>query len=412
MRLKYMTFLFLLAGLTACNETAGVKIPLNTVYYPAYVLADPQNRGLAYLVNANFDLQYTSGSLLVIDLTKLSKDGDGKAAIYEDGSLRVDSFGGQFSMRPDGRRAVLPIRGAASLLPIEVSADGKKLSCKVPGQDCLEKSQKFLPEKFSLPDVDVADLDDFFALSFVPGDDDADHLILGTLGYSSLLPLTWPKDTFELTAGSGYHGPKGGIAELMWLDGTSQLIGASQYSDGYSSRLFVTSTIKPPLSLKYIDIYTQFAGSSINAMAKVDDKTLLLSNTFPHTLVLVDLDIKDRDRPYGAVRWSTALEGESADLVIYDHKLLGKLALVSIIDTDIIEVFSVSTGLLLGRIPTEGGPFSMALVKGGDGTDWLLVTEFYSHGLAIYDLSADSVSEFSLKQRLNDGTHKIAKRDN
>ncbi len=413
MRLKYALILTIfLASLAACNEKTGVEIPLDTIYYPSYVLADPLNRGLAYVVNANFDLQYTSGSLLVIDLADLSKDGAGLASIYSAGSLRIDSFGGQLAMRHDGQRAVIPIRGAASLLTMEVSADGKTLSCKVSGQNCFEKSQKLLPEKFGLPDVDVADLDDFFALTFVPSDSDEDRLMLGTLGYSSLLPLTWPQGTFELSAESGYDGPKGGIAELMWLDGTSQLIGASQFSDGRDSRLFITSTFKPPVSVQYIDIFQQFAGSSINAIAKVDNKTLLLSNTFPHTLVLVDLDFKDSDRPRGIVRWSTALEGESADIVVYDHKVLGKLALASIIDTDVIEVFSVSSGLLLGRIATEGGPYSMALVKGKDGTDWLLVTEFYNHGLAIYDISANSVSEFSLKQRINDGTHKTAKRDN
>ncbi|MCP4606697.1 MAG: hypothetical protein GY847_40350 [Proteobacteria bacterium] len=169
-------------------DTSGIDPPSDKLVYPVglavtpeieltpKILADcnpdagdlsecPQRYLLA--ANSNFDLKYNSGTLVAIDLNKLDEiesnlnsdkpkseyleylSEDNKylfvpedELIKSEETIRIGSFASDLDLTPNGKRALIPVRGKRAILIIDLGSEANGiLSCgnKDDGRECNSK---------------------------------------------------------------------------------------------------------------------------------------------------------------------------------------------------------------------------------------------------------------------------------
>jgi hypothetical protein len=128
-----------LGSLTGLLITCGAaclpvepELPLDGPRFPTGLAVTPDGAHLV-VVSSNFDLAFDEGGLLIADLStvrKATRDGDGDVVVedaYMSGVL-IPSFGDLPILSSDGRRVLVPSRGANLVSSVELSAEGR-LSC-------------------------------------------------------------------------------------------------------------------------------------------------------------------------------------------------------------------------------------------------------------------------------------------
>jgi hypothetical protein len=110
-----------------CARTLpGESPPDHAFYFPDGLAISPDGR-YAYVASANFDLRYSSGWVSVVDVgAALRGAAIGDAVVSQ---VKVLSLGGGMALSAGGAMAAIGHRGAATLSLLEVSADGRSLSC-------------------------------------------------------------------------------------------------------------------------------------------------------------------------------------------------------------------------------------------------------------------------------------------
>ncbi|MBW2732327.1 MAG: hypothetical protein JRH20_08015, partial [Deltaproteobacteria bacterium] len=160
---------------TGCaTEDAGITPTKDAFYFPVSVAVDPV-RDVLYVANSNADLRYNGGSLMALDLSalpaNLSEISDVVAAgdldckvdrvdatrwecdegplIIKSSVVRIGDFPSEISVRSDGGRIYLPVRGQNHLLWLDVAElpDGRvDLRCNNASPECAPGSTSDCPE--------------------------------------------------------------------------------------------------------------------------------------------------------------------------------------------------------------------------------------------------------------------------
>lgn len=143
------TYIPVLALALVCGcakDTIGSPPPKDGFYFPVSVAAVESVPGqpVLYVVSSNFDLRYNRGSVIAVDLAKLTRlDGPVTAGVDLDrGYALIDAFAGEVAYYAAAPRLFVPTRYAGRLYALQIDEPGK-LSClpaaESPGQDCLEQ---------------------------------------------------------------------------------------------------------------------------------------------------------------------------------------------------------------------------------------------------------------------------------
>jgi hypothetical protein len=123
-RFLLVTGLVLAGG--CARELEGEDPPAKAFYYPVGITVTPgcatAVKCYAYVVNSNFDLRYNSGWISEVDVDALIGSTDMNAV--RDHQLRVPSLGGELALRPSGEIGLLTVRGGEPMVRVDIAADG------------------------------------------------------------------------------------------------------------------------------------------------------------------------------------------------------------------------------------------------------------------------------------------------
>lgn len=102
-------------------------------------------------------------------------------------------------------------------------------------------------------------------------------------------------------------------------------------------------------------------------------------------------------RPSYEVDAVTALRGQPSGIVYLERASGPDIVVVADLDQDALFVLDAESAEMpvLGRIDVSGGPFSMASTV-LEGREYVVVTLFYEHGLALVDVSSPNPAQFRL----------------
>lgn len=168
-------FLAAAAAVGCLPDTSGVSPPDDRLIYPVGAAVTPSDDYLL-VANSNFDLMYNAGTLVAVDLGKLdglledvARDPENSAYLSEDHkyvfipdsdviladeTLRVGAFASDLDLTPDGRRAIIPVRGERAILLVDLDEErgGDLMSCGAEGdKECDSAHRVESNDRFTLP---------------------------------------------------------------------------------------------------------------------------------------------------------------------------------------------------------------------------------------------------------------------
>jgi YVTN family beta-propeller protein len=114
----------LLIGGAGCETFEGIDAPTDALHFPQGVAVHPSGR-YVYVVNTNFDISYDEedgGTITVIDADTLE--------IVPEATLRIGSYGGEVVLSEDARRMYVAVRANNSVVRLDVSEDGSRVTCE------------------------------------------------------------------------------------------------------------------------------------------------------------------------------------------------------------------------------------------------------------------------------------------
>jgi DNA-binding beta-propeller fold protein YncE len=118
--------------LSACGiEPVGFVAPADDIYYPSGLAVHPNGR-VVYVVSANTDKRYNTGTLTAIDLDQL-KTGDladeNRQTIIAESTQYIDAFGAAPVLDRDARRMFVPTRENNTHYVMDLDATGTIVGC-------------------------------------------------------------------------------------------------------------------------------------------------------------------------------------------------------------------------------------------------------------------------------------------
>lgn len=182
-----LTLLGATLGAVGCaTDDAGITPPKDGFYFPVSVAVDPV-RDVLYVANSNADLRYNGGTLMALDLSALPTDlsqvvdavqsgaldcsvdridasrweCSEKSLVIDSAVVRIGDFPSDLTIRSDGGRLYLPVRGQEHLLWVDVAElpDGRvDLRCSSESPECAPGSTSDCPEFDCDADHEVATL--------------------------------------------------------------------------------------------------------------------------------------------------------------------------------------------------------------------------------------------------------------
>lgn len=123
----------------SCEEFGGLEAPTDEIYFPAG-MAIHSTGDYLYVVNTNFDVRYgveRGGTVVVVDTNTLQ--------ILPESTVKIGSFAGRVVLSENERHLYIAVRGDNSVTQLEVSEDGRSLSC-LGGNDGLRCRYQNLTE--------------------------------------------------------------------------------------------------------------------------------------------------------------------------------------------------------------------------------------------------------------------------
>jgi DNA-binding beta-propeller fold protein YncE len=145
--LGWVPLAFLAAAGGCFSNQQGVAPDTGAFAFPTAALITPGSRYLL-VANSNFDLAWEMGTLVMVDLDRVSSmiegcppEGCEPFAEYDDFVIReetilIGSYASFMSLSPGGRRVYVTVRGNHSLTAVnldEDGAEGRRISCFEPG---------------------------------------------------------------------------------------------------------------------------------------------------------------------------------------------------------------------------------------------------------------------------------------
>ncbi len=365
----------------ACSvNRPGNPAPVHDIYYPLGVAMNP-NGHFAYVASTNFDLQYNSGWISVLDLDAVKPAATLDVKDPWDLNAFVDvqptlSFAGLPAISTDGSRLFLPLREDQEMFIFDISPDGSQLTCGTgaaiwPHTHCDAHHDFHLSgSQFSSTLNDTATLDPFAtALGPVYNGLPGDFLYVGYLGAGTITvfdvtknSLTNP-DGFAAVTLLGNEIPGtttpyingNGIGALTLTGGVGRKNVA--YAGTRSLASVNNNGIIPPVDLYYFDPQLAVTGQGIQA-------------TIDLTAIIGGTDVKGlTSSPDGSRTY--ALLATPDTLMMMDSS---------------IDASGTPRNVFLGATPTDRGPSSLVYVKGRNGSrDWIYVACFDDDTISIFD---------------------------
>jgi len=440
--------LFALAALVAVGASCarnldGTEPPDDAFYFPISVVVSADHR-YAYVANSNFDLRYNAGWVSVIDLDAAlaqidaGNDNPTSAIVSQ---LKVLSLAGELSIDESGELAVLTHRGEPTLTLLEI--DGDQLHCGDAtvnrGLDQVEERtdcdslhlehltpEMFPNEEIELGEIDVAD--PFASALFTWRPDGEPERPLAAIGHLTAASDGGRVSVFDVVARNGVVPPKlepvrsiglrarNGLATLVPHPdaGGSFVIGTGQlYSvDSPGSTLYsvdVGGTLaREEDRVSSVRVSADLGGDELYGLAfSPDGRRAFVANRRPDAVVVLDTSIEtveeaqrdgtidDIDRPRLRIVGATPVPDKPTGIV-YVPRANGDVVAVASLDGDVVFVLTPQGAELQisGRLDDVGlGPYGMAHATRG-GRELLLVTTFFDHGLAIFDVTSPEPASF------------------
>lgn len=406
--------LVLCAFLAACAiERRGVDAPADDLYYPIGILAHPSGN-YAYVVNANFDLRYNSGSVSVIDLNAALPFGQedpgdpyNRRAIV--GVERVLSFGGLPAFNGDASRMFVPVREESTVHVLDVAGDGSSLDCGEKGfrrpLTCDSLHSYKLSGSLFAPELGEADTADPFMAAVSPA-------ALGLPGEFLFLThlSSGAISVFDVTP-NAVSNPNGFASVALvgvGVNGTSAVAVAS--GPGRKPMIYAGSnrllTVRnpSPATLYFFEpslaLTGEGASGAIGLAAKIggsDVKHLVTnpdgSRTYmllrdPDSLVVFDTTLAATGEPANKILATIPLEKQPS-VMTYVRRTppLVDLLYVAAFGDDSIAIFDATTYALVGRAQAgvlEDGPYGLAVASTPERT-WVLATFFNNDAVVVFD---------------------------
>lgn len=426
--------LLLVAGCTASADE--VRPPDGELYFPTGVAISPDDTAL-FVVNANSDLRYDSGTVLPFDLDAIDATIDGwlgddaiparcerdpsfsetlvckdsPSFVIPGAGVRIGNFATSLSVQDQGGgalRLIVPVRGDPSVTWIDWGAD-RVLEC---GDG----------EGFPLCDDDhrltrFFDDDDQEQLSEEPYGAFAD----GGLGYALVTHLTSGTVTLldspaggspvlvDTLSGLFQSDPLTGLRGSTAVAGrTPGLHGDIVYVTSRSENRVQTFTVEEnaqqlrlvPSNYFFLDRVGTNAGASSDTRALVFGQHGDLGyfmNREPPSLAVVDTSIGLDGAPRNLIAGGTDLCREASGLAVADLGE-GERAFVSCFTDGEVYVIDPRSGVEVEAIATVGrGPFGVAVSA---QRKRLYVTNFFENSLAVIDLTPGSPWQYRVVLRI------------
>jgi DNA-binding beta-propeller fold protein YncE len=426
-----------IAAASCARDLPGEDPPADAFYFPLSLAAAPDGRHV-YVVSSNFDLRYNAGWVTTLDLEGVTSGG----AAFAGDELRVLSLAGQIAVAGSGTMAAIAHRGAAALSLLEL--DGASISC---GDAAAEQGLSNVEQRTDCDSAHILELDagefdgdlldvaveDPYAVALTAYDDGGEPRPVAVVAH--LLPdpvvsrarLT----TFEITSGwqagetpvleaaSSLVLANSGVSSLVvhpdlagtHIAATSRGIGGSTGVDSALYSVDVGRSLADQRSrVEYYDLSRWIGGYEVAGLTFSPDGRLAFAtnrgreadgrplaegvvvlDATLETVEEVDSDgqIRRVERPRYFVLGQAPVPGRPT-AVEYVARAEGEdLVAVASFDEDEVTFFAVrGTELFpVGRLDdVGGGPFDMLHASYG-GHELLLVSTFFDHAVAVYDLT-------------------------
>jgi DNA-binding beta-propeller fold protein YncE len=430
-------------GASCARNLDGIEPPKNALYFPISVAVSADQR-YAYVANSNFDLRYNAGWVSVIDLdaalAQIDAGNDNPTSAIVS-RVKVLSLAGELSLDETGELAVLTHRGEPTLTLLEVAGD--QLDCGDPdatkGVDQVEERtdcdslhlERLTPDMFpegeiELGEVDVAD--PYASAMFTWRPDGEPERSLAAIGHLTAASDGGRVSVFDVIARSGVVPPRlepvrsiglparNGIAALVphpdaggsFVLGTGQLYsvdspGSTLYSVDVGGTLATEED-----RVSSVRVSAELGGDELYGLAfSPDGRRAFAANRRPDAVVVLDTSIEtveepqrdgtidDIDRPRLRILGATPVPDKPTGIV-YLPRANGDVVAVASLDGDVVFVLTPLGAELQisGRLDDVGlGPYGMAHATRA-GRELLLVTTFFDHGLAIFDVTSPEPASF------------------
>lgn len=426
------------AAASCARELPGEDPPADAFYFPISLAAAPDGRHV-YVVSSNFDLRYNAGWVSSIDLEAAITGGDAFAGE----ELRILPLAGQIAVSESGSMAVVAHRGASALSLIEID-DAAGITCGDPDaeKDLSTEERRTDCDRAHIFELDADDfagdlqdvsVEDPYAVALTAYDDGggpqpvaivahllpdpiisrarlatyritsgwqageapvleaAGSILLSNSGITSLVPHPDASGTHIAATSRGIGGTSGVDSSLYSIDVGRSLadersrVDRRDLSHWIGGRELAGLEFSPDGSLAF----ATNRGREQSNRPLADSVVILDSRIEAVEEVDSDGEIRRVERPRFFVLGEAPLPGQPSAVEYVARAQGGDLVAVASFDNDEIVFFELRGTELhaVGRLDDVGvGPFDM-LHATVDGRELLVVSTFFDHTVAIYDLT-------------------------
>jgi len=326
---RFLTLFLLGILLSGCPASGGIDPPHDRFIYPigAAVINDGKR---LMVVNSNFDLRYNAGTITVVDLDKVAATqgniDDESTVIEKDNVLELGAYASDLRLTPDGKHALIPVRGESAVSVIDINDDGR-IHCNE-GADfkCDDDHRIKSNDNFDLPiepyAVTAADY------HYVPDDSTRKvtmgfitHLAGGEVSLACLDPRMPPelvgviKDLPESASGVAIQ-PRTGLAFVTNRTEPRLSILRIMYEDS-------TYPCNSPYFYELGSLNLTGLASGIDSRGiafSPDGNTAFVVNRAPDALVLIDTSIDENGAPRNKVMSVMEMDSEPSLVVPHSEK--------------------------------------------------------------------------------------------
>jgi DNA-binding beta-propeller fold protein YncE len=384
--------------------------PPDRIFYPVSLAADSSGKYL-YVVNANFDLEYTGGTVTAVDLSENK--------IIPESTVEVTNFPGEiilYEKNGSPVSAYVPQRGKESLFFMKIAEDPEKkrpvFTCNdnpdvnennmpICGGEYEIKGEKFIPMG-----------SDPYAAEIQYNSGEPDLLHVGTISQGRISVFSLDETGKPQIQGSKLLGS--GINSIKYVKDPSTVYISVRYNQGiiYSYETLKNDKAKPADSENGCDEENQDECSYGEIEIKIKDSIYVIQPVSSGDYVR-GMDIsEDGTRLYAAYRSPSSLliydishwksgerkselagvveVGNGASAVKIVNAGARNLAYVPCYYDDRIYVVDTDEQSLFDIIDTDRGPYAIAVIKKAGKPHRAYVANFESHTISVIDIESGS----------------------
>ena len=426
--------LALAAACTASSEE--VRPPGDQFFFPTGVAVTPDESTL-FVLSANSELRYDSGTISVIDLghvddivdawltggtvpsgcdvdTSFSEtiECDEASFLSTDAAVRIGNFATNIAMQDKGGgdlRLVIPVRGDPSVTWVDWDGASKSLSCGGGEGFELCSDANRLTKFESVQDEDVQISEEPYG-AFVDSAGQwavITHLTSGTATLVDLAGTPALSDNLTGLFAADRFGRRGSIGVAGRTPGQpDDLVYVTSSSENRVQTFAIARTGEDdrprllPSEYFFLDRVGANGGGSSDTRAvafSADGSRGYFMNRLPPSLAVVDTSLAPDGFPTNQVIGATDICREGSSLAVSDVGE-GERAFISCFQSGQLYVVDPSADVHVEAIaPVGRGPFSVAVAP---GRKRLYVSNFYENTVAVVDLTPGSVTQYRTVLRI------------